>query len=165
MKIVRYKRRRKGKTDYRARFKLLVSGLPRVIIRKTNRYIIIQIVKSQEAQDFVVSNSSSKELLEYGWPSALHGSLKSVPAAYLTGFLFGKKSHVNGKVILDIGLQRSTVGNRIYAALKGIKDAGIEIPCNEKMFPKPERIEAKHMKKELSIETIKKKMEEKWKKK
>lgn len=60
-------RRRKGKTNYKARFKLLKSPLPRIIIRKTNRYINAQYAKSEQAQDFVIAAASSKELLGYGW--------------------------------------------------------------------------------------------------
>ena len=34
------KRRYEGKTDYKARFFLLKSGKPRVVFRKTNRYLL-----------------------------------------------------------------------------------------------------------------------------
>ena len=32
----------------------------------------------------------SKKLLDYGWPKDKINSLKSIPAAYLTGLTFGK---------------------------------------------------------------------------
>ncbi len=103
------RRRREGKTDYRARIALLKSGKPRVVVRKTNRYIIAQLVKSKEAQDSVAIGVTSKHLLKYGWPQELSGSLKSIPASYLTGYLLGKKMlKINeSKAILDIGLARS----------------------------------------------------------
>lgn len=150
MKKVKYKRRRKGKTDYQARLRLLRSGIPRVIIRKTNRYIVIQLVESKEAQDFVLLNVTSKELLKNGWPEAAQGSLKSLPAAYLTGILFAKKSKGTKKALVDMGIQRSTKGNRIYAAIKGLVDGGMEITCDEKMFPSNAMINKAH------VDTIKK---------
>ena len=84
------RRRKEYKTDYKKRFALLKSGLPRIIFRKTNRYLIAQYVKSKEAQDAIVLGIDSKELLKYGWPEK--ESIKSSPASYLTGYLFGKKS-------------------------------------------------------------------------
>ena len=90
MKTIR-KRRKKGKTNYRRRIGLLKSEMPRVVIRKSNKYISIQYVKSNGAKDKVVVGASSKELIKYGWPENLAGSLKSVPAAYITGYLTGKK--------------------------------------------------------------------------
>jgi large subunit ribosomal protein L18 len=158
---VKYRRRREGKTDYKARLALLKSGLPRIVVRKTNCYIIMQLVISKEAQDYVIASANSKELLSYGWPPHLRGSLKSIPAAYLTGFLLYSKikgresSKQIKKVILDAGLNRSTKGSRIYAAIKGLKDCGFDIACSDEMFPDAERINAKHMKREIPVEEIK----------
>ena len=145
MKKVKYRRRRENKTDYKARLSLLKSELPRIAIRKTNKYIIIQLIESKEAQDFVLLTVNSKELLKYGWPEAAAGSLKSVPAAYLTGFLFAKKLKEIKKGIADLGLQRSTKGSRVYAALMGATEGGMEIPCNKEMFPSNERINKAHV--------------------
>lgn len=89
-KTIKKRRRIEGKTDYKARIKMLVSGKARVLFRKTNRYIIGQFVRSKEARDSVVVGTDSRELVKYGWPKA--ESIKSTPAAYLTGFLLGKKS-------------------------------------------------------------------------
>ena len=86
------KRRLEGRTDYKARLYLLKSGKPRVIFRKTNRYLLAQIVVSEIAQDRVLVNVSTKDLIKYGWPEKLSGSLKSLPAAYLMGYLLVKKS-------------------------------------------------------------------------
>ena len=83
------RRRKEFKTDYKKRFALLKSGLPRVIFRKTNKYLIVQYVKSDNAQDKILLGIDSKVLLKYGWPK--EESIKSIPAAYLTGYLFGKK--------------------------------------------------------------------------
>jgi len=77
MRKIKFKRRRTKKTDYKARLALLKSGFPRLVVRKTNRYVIAQIVRSKEAQDAIVCSANSKELLKYGWPF----SLKSIPAS------------------------------------------------------------------------------------
>ncbi|MBU0761139.1 MAG: 50S ribosomal protein L18 [Nanoarchaeota archaeon] len=137
------RRRKQAKTDYKARFTMLKSEKPRLVVRKTNHYIIAQIVESQIAQDKVVAKASSQELLEKGWPKEKSGSLKSLPAAYLTGFLLVKniKTKVN-EAILDFGLNRNIHGSRIYALVKGAIDAGLKIPHKESTLPKTERIEA-----------------------
>jgi large subunit ribosomal protein L5e len=36
---------------------------------------------------------------------------------------------------LDLGLARATVGNRVFAAMKGAVDGGINIPHSDKIFP------------------------------
>ena len=143
---IKKRRRREGKTDYKARLSLLVSGVPRLVVRKSNQYITAQIVESEEAQDSVVCHVNSKELGKFGW----NFSKKNIPASYLACFLLGKKC--NGKikkVILDLGLHRSTKGSRIYACLKGAVDSGLEIPHDPKMLPKEERIKGLHLRKEI----------------
>jgi len=39
------------------------------------------------------------------------------------------------KVLLDVGLTRTTTGSRIFAALKGAVDGGLYVPHNPKRFP------------------------------
>ena len=137
---VQYRRRRQNKTDYLARRRMLESEFPRLVIRKTNRYIIAQIIKSKEAQDKVICDANSKELLEYGWGNFY--SIKNLGAAYSTGYLCAIRTLKKGikKAILDLGLQMSTKGNKIYAAVKGANDAGLEVPCSEDMLPGEERL-------------------------
>lgn len=150
---VTFRRRREHKTDYNARIMLLKSHKNRMVVRKTNKYIIAQIVKSEEAADFTVVSANSKELKKFGWSY----SLKNLPAAYLTGFLMAKKAEGREKeVILDVGLQRSTKGSKIYAAVKGAIDGDLKVKCSEEMFPSEERIKGSHLK----IENINKKIEE-----
>ncbi|MBM3247179.1 50S ribosomal protein L18 [Candidatus Pacearchaeota archaeon] len=140
MKLIPRRRRLEAKTNYTKRKRLLEGRKPRIVIRKTNRYIIIQYVESKAAQDSVKLTVTSKELLSKGWPESKAGSLKSLGAAYLTGLLFGKEASKLKPGILDSGLIRSTNGSRIYAAVKGIKDSGLNMPCGEKVFPAQERI-------------------------
>jgi len=140
MRTVR-RRRLEGKTDYKARLALLKSNKPRLVVRKTNRYIIAQLVKTEIAQDSILAGFSSKDLLTKGWPKELSGSLKSRAAAYLTGFALANK--IKGKIkeaILDIGMNRNIQKSRIYAVLKGALDAGINIPHNPEALPSDEEL-------------------------
>lgn len=136
------RRRREAKTDYKTRFALLKSEKPRLVVRKTNCYILVQIIESDVAQDRVIVRANSIELLQKGWPKEKAGSLKSLPAAYLTGFLLVKKlkSKLN-EVVLDIGLQRNIQMGRLYAVLKGATDAGLKVVHSEKALPSIDRIE------------------------
>lgn len=157
MRTIKKRRRREGKTDYKARLIMLKSEKPRVIFRKTNKYIIGQLVKSKEAQDYVVIGIDSHELIKYGWPKESK-DIKSLPAAYLTGFLLGKKiidkeGKTNG--IFDIGLLRNVAKSKIYGFLKGVIDAGVEINCDKKIFPDDAQIMGRHLKQGIQFEKIK----------
>jgi len=134
------RRRREGRTNYTKRLILLKGNVSRLVVRKSSRYIVLQIVESVSAQDKIVSSVSTKDLLKKGWPVEKAGSLKSLGACYLAGLLLGKKTDVK-KVILDSGLIPNTNGSRVYAAVKGVADAGIDIPFDEKVIPEKERIE------------------------
>jgi len=135
-------RRRRNKTNYTKRLILLKGNLPRLVIRKTNKYIILQIIESKKAQDKIIYSINTKELLKKGWPKELKGSLKSLPAAYLGGLLLGAKAkNLKEKIILDSGLIPNTKGSKVYAAVKGVSDSGIKIKYNEKVMPSQERIE------------------------
>ena len=155
------RRRREHKTDYLKRIKLLKSGKPRIVFRKTNKYIISQYVISEEARDKTKIEVNSKKLLKYGWPEESKGSLKSIPAAYFTGLLIGKKI-IKERLetpIVDFGMIISLHKTRIYAFLKGLIDAGIKIKCNEENFPSEEKIKGENMKNRISFEEIKSKID------
>ena len=47
--------------------------------------------------------------------------------------------------VLDIGLNRATQGARVFAALKGAVDAGLDIPYGEEILPSDERIKGAHI--------------------
>jgi large subunit ribosomal protein L18 len=153
------KRRNECKTDYKARLILLKSPCDRIVVRKTNRYIILQQVESKQSQDRVVRTTSSKDLIKEGWDEKLSGSLKSVSAAYLVGLLMAKKIG-EGKFIVDIGLATHQKGGRIYAAVKGLKDGGLNISSSDEIFPSEERIKGEHLKEDVRkiIEKIKEKI-------
>ncbi len=147
------RRRKERKTDYLKRLKLLKSEKPRVVFRKTNRYVIAQYILSEEAKDKIIFGRNSKELMKFGWPKEFEGSLKSIPASYLLGFLIGKKI-IKDKLempIIDFGMIRPLHKSKIYAFQKGLIDYGVKIKSSKKeIFPEEERIIGKNLKKDFS---------------
>ena len=136
---VPYRRRREKKTDYAARRVLATADRPRVVVRVSGKNILVQVVRSAIEGDYIVAQTSSKELKKsYGWVA----SGKNIPAAYLLGLLAGKKAKAAGveHAILDMGLKRATAGNKVFAVVKGALDAGLDIPCDSDIIPPPERI-------------------------
>lgn len=127
------KRRRNALTNYHKRLKLLKSGLPRIVVRKSLKYTIVQVVEYHPEGDRVLVSRTSRILKRYGWPYAC-GNISS---AYLTGYLVGHLAKKLGisQAVLDAGLLKPTKGGRIFAALRGIIDAGIDVPCDEEYLP------------------------------
>jgi large subunit ribosomal protein L18 len=145
---VHFRRRREGKTDYRVRLRLLKSGAPRAVVRLSGRRVRVAIVTFDAVGDRVVAAADSRELGGIAFPST---SLASTPAAYLTAYLAGLRAKASGAraAVLDAGLRRPTVGGRLTAALKGLLDAGIEIPHGEEGFPAADRLHGTHLAKSL----------------
>jgi len=155
-----YQRKRKGKTNYKKRLHLLLAKKPRLVVRLTNKKIIVQIIGFDPKGDKIFVGADSPALKKYGW----NLSFKNIPSAYLTGYLIGKKA-LQQKIpeaILDIGFKQPLKGSRIYATLKGALDAGVKIPHSEEIFPSPERISGKHIKDNLTeiFEKTKKQIED-----
>ena len=146
------RRRRENKTDYLKRLKLLKSGSPRIVFRKTNKYLIVQYVTSEETKDKIEIGMTSKKLINYGWPKDFGGSLKSLPASYLIGLLIGKEILKNKKEtpIVDFGMIRIKSKSKVHAFLKGLVDSGIKLKHKKENFPNDERISGKHLKKDFS---------------
>jgi len=144
MKSIPKRRRIEAKTDYVARLSLLKSSKPRFVVRRTNRYMIAQLVSSKNAQDSVLLSVSSKDLLDKSWPSDKAGSLKGLPAAYLTGILFGNLAKkISKEAILDLGMHRNVKKSRIYAVLKGAVDAGLVVAHSGESLPSEKDITSK----------------------
>ena len=142
---VPYRRKSEKKTDYNKRLQLLLSRKPRLVVRFTNYKIIGQLVEFSEKGDKVLIGVDSSALKKLGWES----SLKNISAAYLIGFLLGKKIVAKGtnEAILDTGLRTPLKKGKTYAFLKGIIDAGLNVPAgNEEIFPDNLRIEGQHLK-------------------
>jgi len=131
----------------------------RMVVRFTRTKCICQVVYATIIGDKVISQATSTELKKYGVPAGY----TNYAAAYCTGLLasrrtlkkfgldgtFKGKEEINGeeyhveeeeterkpfKCILDLGLQRTCVGSRVWGALKGAVDGGLHIPHNCKNF-------------------------------
>ena len=139
------RRRREGKTNYYKRRELLKSGRNRLVVRKTARNMIVQFVESIAEGDKILLAVTSMKLPEYGWK--ITGG--NIPGAYLTGYLAGKMALKAGieDAILDLGTQVPQHGTRLFAALKGVIDAGVDIPAGEGIFPEENIIRGEHIKK------------------
>lgn len=173
---VQFRRRREAKTDYYARKRLVwqdknkyAAPKHRLVVRFTNRDVVVAVVASDINGDRVVRAAYGHELSRYG----LKFGFNSWAATYATGLLLarkvnahfklpflGSKDAVNGyynvgeadaesvdesgvdadsrrpfKAILDVGLHRTTTGSRIFAAVKGACDGGINVPHSTRRFP------------------------------
>ncbi len=140
---VAFRRRREGKTNYGARLKLIELDKARIVARITNNHIIAQIINVVPEGDETLISAHSNELNKLGWL----GSTKNISAAYLTGFLCGKKALNEGidGAVLDIGLKSPTRGTKVFALLKGAVDAGLNVPHGDVVLPDEERIRGEHI--------------------
>jgi len=161
---VKFKRRRECKTDYAARKRLILQDKNkyktpkyRFVVRRTHRDIICQIFSSDLTHDVCVQSAYAHELRRYG----VTVGLTNYAAAYCTGLLLARRinekykleyegqSKVDGdeyqvepegdrapfKALLDVGLARTTTGARVFGALKGATDGGLNIPHSARRFP------------------------------
>merc|ERR1719300_102234 len=132
----------------------------RLIVRFTNKDVICQIAYARIEGDVIICAAYSHELPRYG----VKVGLTNYAAAYCTGLLLArrllKKFKIDGiykgkeeadgeefyvededgepaafRCYLDIGLYRTTTGARIFGALKGAADGGIDIPHSTRRFP------------------------------
>jgi large subunit ribosomal protein L18 len=141
--FIPFRRRREGRTDYYARGKLLLSENPRMVVRRTNREIIIQLSVPEQAGDRTLVAAYSRDLAAFGYT----GSRSNTSAAYLTGILFGARCRKAGHTgaVLDIGLARASPGARVFAALKGAVRAGLAIPHSAEVLPDDSRVRGEHV--------------------
>ncbi|MBI2148092.1 50S ribosomal protein L18 [Candidatus Woesearchaeota archaeon] len=138
-----FRRKRKGKTDYRTRLNLLVSRNFRVVLRRMLNNFSVQIVDFSEKGDRVLVSAYTRELIKYGWK----GHRGNVSSSYLVGLLCGlkaKKKNINSGVA-DFGCFRIIRGSSFFAALKGLIDSGFNISVSEKYLPSEDRIKGLHI--------------------
>jgi len=162
---VKFKRRRECKTDYYARQRLIIQDKNkyktpkyRFVVRFSNRDITCQIFSADMTHDVCMASAYAHELKRYG----IKLGLTNYAAAYCTGLLLARRvnakfnldyegqTDVNGedfnveadpegnapfKANLDVGLRRTTTGARIFGALKGVTDGGLNVPHNDRRFP------------------------------
>jgi large subunit ribosomal protein L5e len=130
-------------------------------VRFTNKDIICQIFASDLDHDVCIAAAYAHELKGYG----VKVGLTNYAAAYCTGLLLARrvnkkfgldelyqgvedvdgedynvKEEADGekdpfRANLDVGLQRTSTGARLFGALKGACDGGLNIPHNDRRFP------------------------------
>jgi len=162
---VKFKRRREAKTDYQARKALIQQDKNkyktpkyRFVVRRSHRDVVCQIFSSNLTNDVCLAAAYSHELPRYG----IRLGLTNYAAAYATGLLLARRVNQNLKLDyegqkevdgedynveaedgsnapfkanLDVGLARTTTGARVFGALKGACDGGLNIPHNPRRFP------------------------------
>ena len=135
------KRTRQRKTNYRKRAALLLNRSYFIVAKISDLNVSCQVLKPTIKGDIVICSAYSRELRKYGWK----GSMNSLPACYLTGFLLGKKSIANAtnNAILYTGTGSFT--SRVAACLKGILAAGVNVPVSEDNLPTDDRTSGKHI--------------------
>jgi large subunit ribosomal protein L5e len=131
-------------------------------VRRTNTKIITQIIFATIQGDRVLCQADSKDLKKFGLEAGLtnyaaaystglllarrlltdlgmNDLYKGVEAAdgeffdvYEKGINEDRRPF---RALLDVGLVRTTTGNRVFGALKGAVDGGIHVPHNTKRFP------------------------------
>ncbi|BCU70656.1 50S ribosomal protein L18 [Stygiolobus caldivivus] len=140
---VKFRRRREGKTNYYRRYVYVVNDVIRFVPRITNEYVIVSIAKFNPKGDEMLAVAHSIELAKkFGWK----GDTNNTPAVYLTGYLAGLRALKAGvkNVAADIGLFVPVKGGRVFAAIKGGIDAGLEIPIGE-LGDIDDRIKGQHI--------------------
>jgi len=138
------RRRREGKTNYYKRYRMILSGHLRFVVRKTNKYIWVQVVQAKPEGDHVVAAAHSRELVKkYGWRAGTHNT----PAAYLTGLLAALRALKAGVkyAVPDIGLHSPSRGAIVFAAIKAANDVGLKVPMSDEVAPSLERIRGEHI--------------------
>lgn len=132
----------------------------RLIVRFTNKDICCQIAYAKIEGDVIVCAAYSHELSRYG----VKVGLTNYAAAYCTGLLVARRllqklnlaetyegqlevdgEHYNVesnddgpgafRCYLDVGLNRTSTGARVFGAMKGACDGGLEIPHSTRRFP------------------------------
>jgi len=142
---IKFKRRRQGITDYAKRLRTLKGKKNKVVIRITNNNIISQVIKYQAKGDETIINTTALELKKYNYK----GHKGNKKAAYLTGYLCGKKAIKKGikEANPDIGLRTPVHKSNVFAVIKGLIDSGLKMNYDKKALPEIKEVE--EIKKEI----------------
>lgn len=137
------RRRREDRTDYHQRLRLLKSGKPRLVVRISNRHVRVQLITLGPTGDQTIVEAHSRDLGSFGWDAPT----SNTPAAYLTGFLLGKRAVNEGvsEAVLDIGLNSASPGSKVFSVQEGAIDAGLDSPHNDAVFPDWSRTRGEHI--------------------
>lgn len=139
-----FKRRRKEKTNYAKRLAFVKSGKTRLVVRRSNKALLIQFIQYEEKGDktkYSLHSSTLKKIFKF--PAKCN-----TPTAYLAGLYAGKQAQQKGikNAIADINTTPSR-GAVVFAVLKGVLDSGVDIQLDtsEKGKIINERIEGSHL--------------------
>ena len=139
--VTTFRRKREGMTDYRKRLSLLKGRSPRVVVRKSLRHISMQIIEYSTQGDRVLTSAHTLELVKLGWK----GGTDNISAAYLCGLMLAKKAKSKGRVIADLGMYPSVHGSKLYGALKGVVDGGLQLSLGKEVIPDESRLKGEHV--------------------
>merc|ERR1711955_41908 len=132
----------------------------RMIVRFSNTDVTCQIAYARIEGDVIICAAYAHELPRYG----VKVGLTNYAAAYCTGLLLARRllnkfgldsvyegqTEVDGEMYcvednddgpgafracLDVGLARTSTGARVFGAMKGAVDGGLDIPHSTKRFP------------------------------
>lgn len=134
----------------------------RFVVRRTNSKIICQVIYTTLKGDKILCQAISSELKKYGLEKGLTNYSAAYCTGLLCArrllknlkmdTLYNGVTESDGKVydvyeagdvkerrpfkaFLDVGIVRTTTGNRVFGAMKGACDGGLYIPHNNKRFP------------------------------
>lgn len=146
---VSWRRKREQKTDYHKRKRSLMAGKPRAVVRKTSQHTRVQIIEMTPQGDKVLASAHTSELSKLGWKAGTG----NMAAAYLAGYLCGTRSVASGtkEGVFDMGFIKPIKGSKVYAALKGLVDANMDIPHDEVVLPGDDRIRGEHVAKYAAL--------------
>lgn len=140
--IVKFRRLRERRTNYKLRLAMLKSGKPLFTVRRSLRYIYVSLSIPKIGGDETLLTVSSKILLKYKF----YG-LKNISAAYLTGYIAGKLALQKGikEAIINLGYAWTNKASIPFAAAIGARDAGLDIPLGEDKRVDISRIRGEHI--------------------
>ncbi len=130
---VAFRRRREKRTDYEKRLGLVKSEKPRMVVRKTNRYVDVSFVVFEPKGDKTLLTVTGRKFSKlFKWPSK-----RNVWSAYLTALYAGREISKKGvkEFILDIGMHTPSKGSVVFAALQGAVDAGLKTSFGGEKVP------------------------------
>ena len=130
---VHFRRRREGKTNFAKRLALVKGGKTRMVVRRSNKGIMVQFVDFDPKGDRTLLTVSGAHLAKlYKWPSK-----RNVWTAYLAGLMAGKMAKKKGvkEFILDMGMYAPSKGSVLFAAQKGAVDAGLTTLFDKEKLP------------------------------
>ena len=129
---VPFRRRREYRTNFAKRLALVKSRLPRLVVRKTNRHVLVLFVEYAKTGDHVLARANYEAIRAAGWLPKCN-----TPTAYLAAYqaaLLAKKAGVSD-FVLDIGMATPSTGSLVFAALQGAIDAGLKTAFDAEMVP------------------------------